>query len=425
MVQSARRQRALALYDTVSDTEIEYVLHELEKQFRLVSTPLPDGWNTRKRFDKVLLQLDKQSSPGWPLMREAPTIGRWLFADGPFPIPRKADTLWAMVQDVFSGNYNHIFKTFIKMEPHTKKKALEGRWRLIMMCSLPNQVAWHMAVGHLEDRFLDMYRCPLAHSLIYFGGGWKRFRRFYQQHNLSWCADKSGWDWNSPGWVYVVCRELRKRLTIGATKEWERVIDILYDDAYFTSVLMLVDGTLVRQEKPGLMKSGLVVTIGDNGIAQLALHIRAERRIGVRTKTMIIATGDDTFQQPPEDEKAYISALTSSGCIVKEYGRGTDFMGFEILSTGFYPKYFAKHVATLRYQKDEYLQETLESYLRIYAYDDLRSGFFRSCGEKLGFTFPSKQYFRYFAENPDALESYSGLARPSFGDRDGGGGVAY
>lgn len=413
------------MYDTVSDSEMEYVLHELEKQFRLVATPLPDGWNTRANFDKVLLELDKQSSPGWPLMREAPTIGKWLFADGPFPLPRKADTLWSMVQDVFEGKYNHIFKVFIKMEPHTLKKALEGRWRLIMMCSLPNQVAWHMAVGHLEDRFLDMYRCPLAHSLVYFGGGWKRFYRYYRQHNLSWCADKSGWDWNSPGWVYVVCRELRKRLTIGATPEWERVLDILYADAYFTSKLMLVDGSIVQQEDPGLMKSGLVVTIGDNGIAQLALHIRAEKRMNVRRKTRIIATGDDTFQEPPEDEGAYIANLSSSGCIVKEYGSGTDFMGFEITSEGYYPLKFGKHVATLRYQKDEFLQETLESYLRIYTYDSLRSGFFRSLGTLLGFTFPSAQYFRYFSDNPDALETFSGLARPSFGDRDVGGSVVH
>lgn len=416
--------KALALYDKVTDPEIEYVLHELEKQFRLVSTSLPSGWNSRRNFDRVLLELDKQSSPGWPLMRESPTIGGWLFGDRPFPIPRKADALWEMVQDVFAGTYNHIYKVFIKAEPHTCKKALEGRWRLIMMCSLPNQVAWHMAVGHLEDRFLDMYRCPLAHSLVYFGGGWKRFRRFYQQHNLTWCADKSGWDWNSPGWVYVVCRELRKRLTTSSTPEWERVIDLLYDDAYFTSTLMLVDGTLVRQKTPGLMKSGLVVTIGDNGIAQVALHVRAEHRMKV-SRTMLIATGDDTFQQQPEDEQRYVANLASSGCIVKEYGRGQDFMGFEILSSGFYPKYFAKHVATLKYQRDTYMYETLESYLRIYAYDDLRSSFFRAWGEKLGYSFPSKQYFLYFAENPDALETFSGLARPSFGDRDVGGGVAY
>lgn len=379
-------------------------------------------WKSRKEFDKVLMQLDKQSSPGWPLMREAPTISQWLFKGSLFPDKNRANALWAMVNDVFEGRYNHVFKTFIKQEPHTKAKADENRWRLIMMCSLPVQVAWHMTVGHLEDKFLKTYFSPLMHGLVYFGGGWSRFRDFYRNKGLNWCADKSGWDWNSPGWVYLVCRELRKRLTHQATEDWRQTLDLLYDDAYVYSRVMLPDGTILQQSDSGLMKSGLVVTISDNGIAQVALHVLAEKHLGSR-RTMLVATGDDTFQQTPSDEEGYVRALQRGGCIVKEYGPGHDFMGFEISSSGFRPKYLAKHVETLKLQKDMYLAETLEGYMRIYVHDELKFSFWSEVARNLGFSMPSRAYFLYFADNPDALEQYSGLARPSFGDRDVGGGV--
>lgn len=414
--------RALSTYSHVDETETEYVLHNLEKQFRLVGADLQTDWDSRSKFDMVLTQLDRQSSPGWPLMREASTIDKWLFLGNPFPDPNRANALWSMVQDVFEGRYNHLYKVFIKAEPHPKAKADENRWRLIMMSSLPVQVAWHMTVGHLEDKFLQVYYSPLMHGLVYFGGGWSRFRDYYRNKSLDWCADKSGWDWNSPGWVYHVCRELRKRLTRGATQRWERVLDLLYVDAYVNSRVILPDGTILEQMQPGLMKSGLVVTITDNGISQVGLHVLAEKKLGAR-RTMLVATGDDTFQQAPLDSGEYVRALQSVGCVVKEYGPGTDFMGFEISADGFRPKYIAKHLETLKLQKDEFLAETLEGYLRIYVHDEEKFSFYKYVASKLGYSMPSRAYFLYFANNPDALEIYSGLARPSFGDRDVGGGV--
>lgn len=408
-------------YDQVDDQEIENVLFTLESQFRLVRATLRPDWNSREAFDRVLTRLDRQSSPGWPLMREASTIGQWLYRGAPFPDPLQSGSLWLMVQDVFSGKYQHIFRVFIKQEPHTRAKAEEGRWRLIMMCSLPVQVAWHMVVDHLETSFLKTYKSPLFHSFNYIGGGWRQLRRFSKQHRLEWCADKSSWDWCSPGWVYVVCRELRKRLTQGATEEWVRVLDLLYDDAYFHSRVMLSDGSVHEQLTPGLMKSGLVVTISDNGIAQCALHVRAEHRL--RTgPTFIIATGDDTFQQAPHFEEQYVAELRRGGCVVKEYGFGTDFMGFHVNDGGFFPKYVEKHIETVRYQKDEFLAESIEGYLRIYVYDELAFSFWRDLAIDLGFSMPSRQYFLYFAGNPDALEHYT-FARPSFGDRMIGKGV--
>lgn len=378
-----------------------------------MATDLDKEWKTERRFDGVLAQLDRSSSPGWPLMREAPTIGKWLYKGGLFPDPNQRSKLWKMVQDVFAGTYEHVFKVFIKVEPHTQKKVEEGRWRLILMSSLPYQIAWHMTVGHLEASFLQTYHSPLAHSLVYFGGGWKTFKRYVSQHNMNWCCDKSGWDWNSPGWVYDACLELRKRLTCNRSPEWESLLTRLYSDAYGRSRVYLPDGTLLEQLKPGLMKSGLVVTITDNGISQVALHLLASYRQGLYPER-ILATGDDTIQAAPKNEKEYVEQLQRAGCVVKEYGIGDDFMGFSITRDGFYPKYLGKHLMSLRLQKEEFLRDALDGYMRIYACNPEMVEFFQELAGLLGVRLLSPKYYLYFANNPDAFEAW--MCRAAFRD---------
>lgn len=321
-----------------------------------------------------------------------------------------------MVQDVFSGEYEHIFKIFVKAEAHTKKKADAGRWRLIMACSLPVQIAWHMTFGHLENSLLrESGRHPSAYGQVYSAGGWKQFLHRVSAKRLNWCIDKSAWDWNSPGWVYRVCRELRKRLTIGASDEWERIVDWLYVDAYEKSKVVLSDGNVYQQQSSGLMKSGLVVTISDNSFAQVALHKAAELFLKTRP-TRIEATGDDTIQEEQQDPAAYLQALQRFGCVVKEAEVGIQFMGFNISSSGVEPMYCGKHVANLLYQKEQYLAQTLEAYCMMYVHEEEMQKFWRRVAEELEIPMASPSYFRYMMDNPAAGEVYSD-SRPWFSDR--------
>lgn len=416
--------KAVRTYIPPTLDEQNYVQHILERQFRNVVTKIPSGWDSRQNFDRTLMQLDKKSSPGWPLCREKPTIGEWLFGPGLFPIKTQSDKLWSMVNSVFEGDYTHIYKVFAKAEPHSFKKIEEKRWRLIMMSSLPVQVAWHMLLGHLAERLLPPYKTPLAHGLVYFGGGWKLFRHYIKQHRMNWTADKSGWDWNSPWWVYEVTKCLLVALSDtedidpAVLAKWLRVLNILFKDAFSDKKVILPDSTILQQLIGGLMPSGCVWTIQINGIAQLALHILALKRMRYPRITRLLATGDDTIQEmPPDlDAREYVKHLQQAGCVVKESGEGSDFMGFEILWSGFYPKYFEKHLENLKIQKPEFLQETIEGYLRIYCYDEELYSFWRRIAQRLDFPMPSRTYFLYFAEHPDALEEFT-FARPSFGDR--------
>lgn len=387
--------------------ESEFLKFEGERMFGAIRTRLPKDWNSRDNFERILLRLDKTSSPGWPLCKEAPTIGKWLY-DGEFlPNQYRSNQLWGMVQDVFSGKYFHAFKLFIKQEPHTLKKRDQGRWRLIMMSSLPVQVCWHMAVGHLLKQTLAKtgYH-PLRHGMVYYGGGWKRFHNENLQLGRDYALDMSSWDWNSHLWVYKTMRCLYSRLTVGGTSDWESLMDVLFADAFENKRLILPGGEIFQQtDAGGLMPSGLVPTIDLNGAAAQLVDMLARKRLGLPQDFCQVRTGDDALIRKPPHVNSYVSELEKAGCVVKEHFEVEEFMGFEISSLGYFPKYVGKHLKNLLLQRDEFLKDSIDGYLRIYVFDKPMFGFFRDVAEHLGVETKSEGYYSYFATHPDALEA--------------------
>lgn len=336
-------------------------------------------------------------------MREAPTISEWLYRGKVFPDEGRLEILWRDVKAVMAGDYEHIFRAFIKMEPHKAAKAREGRWRLIIQSALCVQVAWKMAFSHIEQSLLDnMGSHPSAYGEVWFGGGWRRFKRRAERLGTKWCLDKRAWDWNSPGYIYEDIKELRIRLTLNPTEEWLRVVDLLYDDAYVNSVILVGD-KLYRQTVPGLMKSGLLVTISDNSFAQVLLDRYACVRLRKRF-SRIFATGDDTIQDEPEDAEAYVDVLQTFGCVVKEAVRGVEFMGTVFTENGPRPLYGGKHLKNITMVADEDVAGVLDSYMRVYAHCPVFTKFWRKLAVSLGVRVKSDAYYRWFYDSPEALE---------------------
>lgn len=353
-------------------------------------------------FKHYVARLDRTSSPGWPLCKEASTIGDWLYPGKTFdPDPARLSMLWNLVQTVFDGTYEHFFKVFIKPEAHKAEKAADRRWRLILASSLPVQIAWHMAVGHLERSFLkEQPFIPPSYAESFFAGSWKRFKESCLQKQINWATDKSAWDWNSPGWVYSACKELRIRLTAGGTEEWLRVLDWLYDDAYVSSKILLATGHVYKQSEPGLMKSGLVVTISDNSLGQDFVDMAAQLSVGERPCLKRV-TGDDVLQVRPPDPLAYLKRLESFGCKVKQHATTLEFMGFD-LNGEITPIYPHKHIWNISHQQDEFLEPVLDAYLRLYANVPSFQSFWRRVASELEISVKSPAFYRYFMNNPDA-----------------------
>lgn len=287
-----------------------------------------------------------------------------------------------------------------------------------MMCSLPVQIVWHMAISHLEDKILQKTgRHPLRHGTVYVGGGWARFYEESISLGRTWNSDKSGWDWNSPLWPYECCLQLRIRLTIGATEAWKNQMRWLYNDAFVRKRVILPTGLVLEQKRGGLMPSGMVPTITDNGLSQLFLDSVARQMTG-EPDSMLVATGDDASQRVPEDPEAYLCAIQQIGCKIKEVSEGVEFMGFKLTEEGYFPLYLGKHLKNLSNQKDEFIPATIDSYLRIYVYDSDCFNFWKQVGQRLGLSddcIRSYEYYRYFAENPEIFETWT-QKRPVFTD---------
>lgn len=382
------------------------VLYHAEQTYASCIRKLPIGWDTREHFDKTLRKLDRTSSPGWPLCKQASTIGDWLYPGSSLePDPMKAEQLWAMVRQVFEQEYEHFFKVFIKPEPHKEEKARTRRWRLIMASSLPVQIAWHMAMGHLEESFLkEQPFIPLAYGEPFFAGSWQRFKDSCTRTKITWATDKKAWDWNSPGWVYRACCELRKRLTrFDRTHDqdrWLSVVGWLYDDAYCNSKLLLATGHVYQQSTPGLMKSGLVPTISDNSLSQDLIDMAAQLSVG-RLPCKKRVTGDDVIQEKPADPQAYILRVQSFGCKIKQAATKLEFMGFD-MDNNLTPIYPQKHLWNFLHQKEEYLEQVVGAYLRIYANSPPHSKFWREVAERLNLRVMSPSFYSFFMNNPEA-----------------------
>lgn len=368
----------------------------MESMYAPTQTSLRPDWATRARFEELVRTLDNSSSPGWPYMREAPTIGKWLGVspDGT-PDPVQVERLWYDVGQVLAGQYEHIFRVFIKDEPHKISKIEAGKYRLIVASSLPMQMVWKMCLEEQNDELNKPYRTPSAHGLAFCYGGWRRFMAACSTRGIKYSRDISAWDVNAPGWVFDVTKEVRKRLFRVVDNTWLRTMDMLYEDAFADSKLMFSAGVVVQQQFRGFMKSGLLVTISDNSLAMVAMHTLACLRSGMRIGA-IMATGDDVVQSLVSDD--YLQRLEESGCRVKEVLHKLEFMGTDFTSGKPEPLYFSKHVVTLPLKR-EVLEQTLDAYARLYVHSD-KYRFWQAVAARLGVTLRSQHYYRFWYDSP-------------------------
>lgn len=329
-------------------------------------------------------------------MKEQPTIGKWLGADGFGNFnEQQVQRLWYDVNQLHSGEWQHMFRAFVKSEPHKVSKIEAKRWRLIMCASLANQMLWRMALAHQNQWLNDHpYDSPSAHGLTFCYGGWRRFQAHCKAKGLVYSRDISSWDVNAPGWVFDVIREFRKRA--GGPSDWEDTLDRLYEDAFHGAVIKFSNGLVLKQTYSGTMKSGLFVTISDNSLAMVAMHFLASLRSGQLVGS-VWATGDDVLQS--HYSVAYEEHLEALGCIVKACERTMEFMGTDFNGPP-RPMYFAKHIVNV-WMTDENEEERLDSYCRLYCHSG-HYQFWRTLARLKGVTVKSQFYYRFWYDSPMA-----------------------
>lgn len=378
-----------------------------EEAYRAARWSVDEGFGSFEHFCLAVRELDLQSSPGYPYCLEKSTIGDWLVVEG------NVERLWRDVQIIWQDPSrdawgDHIWKVFVKQEPTKRSKIQQSRERIIFMCSLARQVVWTMVFStQLAVEISNYTRIPSQHGTVLVDAGWQYSRRLWKARFDRPCGlDKSAWDWCSTDFLPELDLELRIRLcrTGGLLlQEWVRVARGLYDEAFGTldpmtginvpgtGPCVLLNGIVYRQLAHGRVKSGLKNTISINGRGQVFVHVLACLRAGEPVYPLPVSCGDDTLQNRPS--LAYLREIERMGVIVKAVADGLEFMGHRFDEDGPKPLYHLKHICAVLHQQDEFLEQTLDSYLRLYCFDP-RYSVFERLADRLGIEHMSRSYYR-------------------------------
>lgn len=342
----------------------------MEKAYSKAIWELPEDFLEFTQFERILYTLDRTSSPGYPYCNEAPTIGEWLKFDGVQFDQLQVHRLWVDVQNVIKGDFDHIFRVFIKMEPHTKKKEREKRWRLIIASALSVQVVWNMLFSPIQNLEIDnAHLLPSQQGMILCNGGWKLFLDIWTRKGFNCGLDKSAWDWTYPFWMLMLDLELVYRLGRGKRmQEWLNIALWLHKDAFQDARIMLSDGRIFQQVVDGMMKSGLFPTISKNSRGTIIAHIYNCILTNTPIYPLPAAVGDDSLQD--EEQVKDLSGYEKMGIVIKEITRGLEFVGNTFTPSGPAPLYIKKHLFKLPYVKEEHLTTYVDAMARMYAHSE-------------------------------------------------------
>lgn len=373
-----------------TDNEREMALFELEKQYKPVVHYLDPNWYSWENYVRIVHNLDMQSSPGYPYCNQAPTIGAWFKFDGISVDSLRLKQLWYDVKLVFDDRYDTILKVFIKLEPHKRTKILKDRWRLIMCSPLPVQVAWHMCFDQLNDLEIDKsYFIPSQHGMLIPGGAWKQYYNLWKTLDLTAGLDKEAWDWTAPFWAIMDSLELRFRLCRGPKDlidDWKQKSTLLYRHMFEDPKILLSSGELFQQTIPGIMKSGCVNTISDNGHCQQECHAISAYRQGLPLEPFPRSGGDDTLHK--YEHVVDLSVYKSFGIFVKSVSETTEFLGHSFDERGMLPLYLSKHIFKSLYIKPEDIETYLDAMARMYCHDEDLFEFWQTIALKKGVVLP-------------------------------------
>lgn len=315
--------------------------------------------------------------------------------------PERVDLFRMAVTDrlrvlVSGGLEADDIKLFVKQEPHSAKKLLEGRYRLISAVSMVDTMIDRMLFGPLVDNVLaSAGKTPVMIGWVPILGGYRLLRRKLPGRVV--CIDKSSWDWTVPMWMVSMWLDIILQLSNGAPPFVEHLMRRRFKLLFEEAVFRFPDGVRVKQEIPGIMKSGCYLTIVLNSLGQVILHYLIANAMGEPPLDCEpFCMGDDTVQSVPSRVEEYVRRIGELGFKVKEVKEQDwiEFAGFMIDDTT-WPVYWEKHIYCLQHAEKE-LEDMLENYMFLYAAQPAMYEFLRSAMLKVN---PKKAYPRSILVN--------------------------
>lgn len=358
------------------------IMEVLAKRWEKAVWSVPEDFLTYAHYERCVMDLDWNSSPGYPYLFQA-TTNRILFEveDGK-PSRRALQRMWEVVTRQINGRQSDPIRLFVKPECHKQKKLDNMAYRLISSVSVVDQIVDAMLFGDMNTNCMQNYlEVPAKVGWSPHGGGW----RIMPPTGMV-SLDKSAWDWSVNAWIVETILELRSRLCRNDDGRWYSLACWRYKMLFGEPVFVTSGGLLLKQRNPGVMKSGCFNTIIDNSIGQDILHVRVCRELGIEVGDLM-SMGDDTTQRRFDRIDDYCERL-SQFCHLKSKAYSTEFAGHRFGMCSIEPLYKGKHAYNLLHMNDKYADEMAASYALLYHRSVFRDSL-RSMMTRAGLEIPS------------------------------------
>lgn len=352
------------LEEVLDENLISEAVHQTIYSFAEAQWEIPEDFMLYSHFERVVRELDWNSSPGYPYLLQYST-NRQLFQveDGEPSLAAKL-MVWELVNKRLELLDADPVRLFVKPEPHKLEKISTGRLRLISSVSVVDQILDHMIFGEMNQQITDNYmELPSKVGWSPYGGGWK-----IVPAGRMVATDKKAWDWTVKEWL--VQAELRVRSGLCKTRGWRKELWLKlaawrYRKLFIENIFVTSGGHFLRQLRAGIMKSGCVNTIHTNSIMQFILHIIC-CLLTNQIPRAFWSMGDDVLQALLEDMKAYLRAM-SKYCLLKPACSKTEFAGNEFKPGGVVePLYHSKHCFNLLHVDPSLKREMTYAYSLLY-----------------------------------------------------------
>jgi hypothetical protein len=322
--------------------------------------------------------ISPNKAAGFPYVSEGmPLNGQVLESYGVKGFAQHVLNLW---RDPFQ------IRMFLKADPTKKAKLAKEMPRLI--CNLPLHVTVkHAAIfknfafscaKHFKDSPM-MYAFSPANP-----GHLEQLKKVLP--GMIWESDKQTWDYTFVEWLVEVCCRSTQNLALRHPDWTDEQFKAYLDDVreafqqiFYNSEYRLTDGSTYRMQQAGIMKSGWFLTITINTMAQIAIDVMTQMRLGRSDEQIlaspIVAGGDDVNQDPSGmDKERYVAAAADLGVKMEIHER-EDLEHSEFFSSDirrgpegleFHPKRWSKHIEHLKIVKVEHLADALGSHMENY-----------------------------------------------------------
>lgn len=273
-----------------------------------------EGFNDKEIVSETIRILESDinpsANPGVPLTQLARMNEELIESHGPMVLAATVTRLRKMKDfleenpdpDTWSPDVNYVIgglvdpvRFMIKKEPHPPRKIQSGKYRLISVVSIVDQVIDRLLCKtQNQTEIANWLDCPSSPGISLQDRGLAAFANkvFSYQTEIA-SNDVSGWDWSVQAHEHVWEAEMRWKL-MGSPQGPLRGLLRLRAHLVINSVFCLPNGRLFKLYKPGIMLSGLYCTSSSNS----RIRVRLAHLVG---SNWARAMGDDCVAEPIPD----------------------------------------------------------------------------------------------------------------------------